>query len=292
MMRRRSGFGRRVRNSHVRFSIVTPSFRNSEWLKLCVASVADQAVAAEHIIQDAGSDDGTLDWLPRDPRVRAYVERDAGMYDAVNRGLRRAQGDVLAYLNCDEQYLPGALSAVAACLESQPQVEVLFGHAVVVDTDGNYLFHRKAQVPHLHHLWVSHLPTLSCATFFRRKIIDEYRLFFDPKLRDIGDGEWMLRVLQRRAPMAVLGQFTSAFTMTGTNMSRGENARREAREQARSAPLWARKLKWLLILQHRLRRLAGGVYFQKPFSYSIYDRSSGGRRVAHAVARPTSRWKY
>ena len=55
------------------------------------------------------------------------------------------------------------------------------------------------------------------------------------------------------------------FTMTGANLSRGENARREAREQARSAPLWARKLKWLLILQHRMRRLAGGIYFQKPF---------------------------
>jgi glycosyltransferase involved in cell wall biosynthesis len=275
----------------VRFSIVTPSFRNSQWLKLCIASVADQAVAAEHIIQDAGSDDGTLDWLPGDGRVKTFVERDTGMYDAVNRGLRRAQGDVLAYLNCDEQYLPGALSAVAACFESQPQFEVLFGDAVVVDADGNYLFHRKAQVPFRHHLWVSHLPTLSCATFFRRKVIDEYRLFFDPKLRDVGDGEWMLRLLQRRIPMAVLGQFTSAFTMTGANLSRGENARREAREQARSAPLWARKLKWLLILQHRLRRLAGGVYFQKPFSYAIYDRASGGRRVTHAVTRPTSRWK-
>jgi hypothetical protein len=71
----------------VKFSIITPSFRNSQWLKLCVASVADQqSVAAEHIVQDAGSDDGTLDWLTRDRRVQAYVEKDKGMYDAVNRG--------------------------------------------------------------------------------------------------------------------------------------------------------------------------------------------------------------
>src|ERR1043166_6286656 len=71
------------------FSIVTPSYRNSGWLKLCVASVADQGVQLEHIVQDAGSDDGTLDWLPHDPRVRAFVEKDQGMYDAVNRGLKR-----------------------------------------------------------------------------------------------------------------------------------------------------------------------------------------------------------
>ena len=74
----------------VDFSIVTPSFRNSKWLKLCIASVADQdGVTLEHIVQDAGSDDGTLDWLPQDQRVQVYVEKDNGMYDAVNRGFRR-----------------------------------------------------------------------------------------------------------------------------------------------------------------------------------------------------------
>src|ERR1700677_4908769 len=54
------------------FSIVTPSFRNSEWLKLCIASVADQqGVELEHIVQDSCSDDGTQDWLRNDRRVKA-----------------------------------------------------------------------------------------------------------------------------------------------------------------------------------------------------------------------------
>ena len=74
----------------MRFSIVTPSYRRSAWLKLCIASVADQGVELEHIVQDAGSDDGTLEWLPQDTRVKAFVEKDQGMYDGVNRGLRRA----------------------------------------------------------------------------------------------------------------------------------------------------------------------------------------------------------
>src|SRR4249920_605055 len=59
------------------FSIITPSYRQSDWLKLCIASVADQEVAAEHIIQDAGSDDGTQTWLPHDQRVKAFIEKDA-----------------------------------------------------------------------------------------------------------------------------------------------------------------------------------------------------------------------
>src|ERR1041385_9120485 len=92
----------------MKISVVTPSFRSSKWLKLCIASVADQpGVADEHIVQDSQSDEGTLDWLPQDRRVQAYIEKDQGMYDAINRGLARATGDLVAYLNCDEQYLPG-----------------------------------------------------------------------------------------------------------------------------------------------------------------------------------------
>ena len=74
----------------MRISIVTPSYRRSAWLKLCLASVADQQAEIEHIVQDAVSDDGTLDWLARVPRVKVFVERDQGMYDGINRGLRRA----------------------------------------------------------------------------------------------------------------------------------------------------------------------------------------------------------
>jgi glycosyltransferase involved in cell wall biosynthesis len=274
----------------VRFSIVTPSFRNSGWLKLCIASVADQGLAVEHIVQDAGSDDGTLDWLPHDPRVRAFVEKDAGMYDALNRGLRRAQGEILAFLNCDEQYLPGALAAVSDFFDRHPSVEVVFGDFVVVDAAGDYLFHRKVQTPLLYHTWISHLPVFTCATFFRRSIIHEHGLFFDPALRDVGDGEWMLRLLKRRTRMAALRRYTSVFTMTGANMSAGVNARREARDLARSAPAWARLLKGPLILQHRLRRLAGGVYFQKPFSFTLYTRSSSNQRLLQQVAKPRFRW--
>jgi len=97
----------------MQISIVTPSFRSSNWLRLCIASVADQqGVEVEHIVQDSCSDDGTQEWLPKESRVKAFIEKDQGMYDAVNRGFRRSTGQSLAYLNCDEQYLPRALQTV------------------------------------------------------------------------------------------------------------------------------------------------------------------------------------
>src|SRR5262245_14646350 len=79
----------------VRVSIVTPSYRSSVWLKFCISSVADQNAEVEHIVQDAGSDDGTLDWLSKDSRIRTFVEKDRGMYDAINRGFEKSSGDIL-----------------------------------------------------------------------------------------------------------------------------------------------------------------------------------------------------
>jgi glycosyltransferase involved in cell wall biosynthesis len=249
--------------------------------------VADQNVTSEHIVQDADSDDGTLDWLLRDARVKAFVEKDRGMYDGINRGLRRATGEVVAYLNCDEQYLPGTLTRVTDFFEKHPAIDMVFGDVIMVDAEGQYLRHRKMQTPQLYHTWTCHLSTLSCGTFFRRRLVSDENSLFNPALRDVGDGEWMVRMLRRGIQMAVLGEFTSVFTMTGANMSVGPNARRENRELFEAAPVLARKLRPLLILQHRARRLLGGMYFQKPFDYEIFTLKSPDQRQRFHVDKPT-----
>jgi len=268
------------------FSIITPSFRSGEWLKLCLASVADQNVPLEHIVQDAGSDDGTLDWLRADPRVKAVVEQDQGMYDAINRGFRRSSGEILAFLNCDEQYLPGALENAVAFFRENPGVDMVFGDVVVTDREGEYLWHRKMQVPLKYHTWTCHLSTLTCGMFFRRRLFFERNHTFNPVLRDAGDAEWMLRLLQDRVNMATLNQFTSVFTQTGKNMSAAPNALRENKTLRSSAPVLIRLARPGLIIHHRLRRLLGGMYSQGPFDYEVYTLASPKQRVRHHVAQP------
>ena len=273
-------------------SIITPSFRNSNWLKLCIASVADQTgVQVEHIVQDAGSDDGTLDWLLADRRVTAHVEKDAGMYDAINRGLRRSRGELLAYLNCDEQYLPGALPAVQEFFAGHPEVDVAFAYTVVVDTRGECLCYRKVVLPGKYHVQVCHLPVFTCATFFRRRVLDQHGLYFDSRWRDSGDAEWVLRLLDRRLHLAILPQYTSAFTRTGENLQTKPNARRERQEMFNAAPGWARMLAPVLSGLHWLRRGWHGNYCQRPFTYAIYTLDQPTRRVEFHVARPTFRWR-
>ncbi len=274
----------------MKFSIITPSFRNSEWLKLCIASVADQeGVELEHIVQDSCSDDATRDWLAGDARVKAFLEKDSGMYDAVNRGYRRATGDILAYLNCDEQYLPGALRTVNDFFEQHPQIEVMLGGTVVVNAQGNYICHRHSLTPKPLHIWFR-FPVLTSSIFIRRRVIHERGIFFDPRWRDLGDFHWMLALMKNAVPMAVCDSFTSVFTDTGENMNLRPNALREKKETAALTPLWIRWLKPVWIACHRLRRLAAGHFSLKPTSYFIYTLQSPERRVRFDVDKPTAVW--
>ena len=107
-----------------------------EWLKLCAASVADQhGVTFEHIVQDGGTGPALDEWASTRPSLRCFHERDQGMYDAINRGIRRATGEIFAYLNCDEQYLPGALRRVQQFF-ALSAAALLVWRAILIDQGG------------------------------------------------------------------------------------------------------------------------------------------------------------
>jgi glycosyltransferase involved in cell wall biosynthesis len=274
------------------FSIVTPSFRQLEWLKLCAASMADQeGVTLEHIVQDAGTGPELEAWVAEQPFLKLYVEKDKGMYDAVNRGLRRAAGEILAYLNCDEQYLPGTLATVADFFVQHPDVDVVFGDVVVVDATGRYVCSRRASMPKLYHAWVCTLPVFTAATFFRRRIIDENKLFFDDRWRQVGDAVWIVELLKKRVRVALLDRFAAAFTETGENLMLSSSGALEQKRHRESAPRWVQALRPFWIFQHRLRRLLRGMYMPSKLTYSIFTRASPTKRQTFKVDRPTSIWR-
>ena len=247
-------------------------------------------LAVEHIVQDAGSDDGTLDWLPGDARVQAFVEKDSGMYDAVNRGMRRARGEWCAYLNADEQYLPGALARVAAFFDTHPEVDVVFADAVVTDARGEYICQRKAQVPFRDQLWFR-MPVLTCAMFMRRRVFAGHGIFFDTTKKVAGDVMFVMELQKRGLKMAVLREFTSIFTETEGNLGVGGKADEEFLDIRAQMPVHVKKLLPLYLLYHRVRSVLSGIYQQAPFAYDCYTLASPGRRIRHEVAQPTQIWK-
>jgi len=169
---------------------------------------------------------------------------------------------------------------------------VLFGDAVVINPSGEYVCERRALTPQRLHILVSNnLSFLTAATFFRRGLLDRYNLFFDSNFRACGDAEWALRLLQAGVRMALLNEFTSAFTETGVNLIFGEKASREQRELNLSAPLWARVAAPLVVAHYWLRRWRAGYYRCRPHDYAIYTSDSLERRKTFRVEHPTYRWR-
>lgn len=227
----------------------------------------------EHIIQDAGSGKELCDWAATHPHIRFFEEADTGMYDAINRGLRRATGDVCAYLNCDEQYLPGALRRVSEFFELRRDVDVLFGDVVLVSETGWPLSYRRAILPDAAHLRASHLNTSSCATFFRRHLL-ERGLFFDPNWRAIGDLIWVNRLITHGAKMATLPEALAVFTFTGENLGTSATSREESDRWKATLGAGKKFAAMSAIVQHRMRKFLAGAYRRRDVEVAIYTHCS------------------
>ena len=121
-------------------SIVTPCLNAMKWLPAALESVRSQDYpGVEMVVVDGGSTDGTVEYLEglQWPGLRWVSEPDKGLSDAVNKGVAMATGDVVGWLNADDEYMPGALAAVGRAFEQQPAAEWLTGQCPIVDEAGN-----------------------------------------------------------------------------------------------------------------------------------------------------------
>lgn len=275
------------------FSIITPSYNMLDYLKRCAASVKDQeGVDFEHIVIDGGSVDGTVEWLGRNSRVKGISEKDNGMYDAINKGLRMAGGDIVAYLNCDEQYLPGTLAYVKEFFAKHPEVDIIFGDTLLIMPDGKLIAFRKGYKPRWVYIASAHLYLQSCSMFFRRRIIDD-GFFFDTRFRVIGDEEFVVRLLRGGYRACHVGRFLAAFTMTGKNLSEDERAVEEKKMAADEFPGYIRRFKWVINGVRFAEKFLSGAYFlATPLKYEIYNMENETRRKSFVVNKASFRWKW
>ena len=292
------------------FTIITPSFKQLDYLGCCIASVADQeGVTVDHIVQDAGSPGieefaekmgeqllrqyggekvsnlKTFELLhirtAHGYTLRIFKEKDEGMYDAINKGLKKGTGKIRAYLNCDEQYLLGALEVVQRFLQTRLNVEVVLGDVIIVGVDGEAICHRKMVKPGLAHTWTCHFGALTAGIFFREKLVNE-GLLFDTSYRAAADAEWFVRVLQSGKKVQPLRRTTSTFTESGENLGLSSTAKKERAKLDSSAPLYFRVLRPVWVLMHRLRRLWSGAHRPEDVTYEIYLPKKESRKVFNA----------
>lgn len=181
----------------MKFSIIIPSYNQAAYIRSTLESVLDQdGPDREVIVYDGGSQDGTLQILESfTDRVRWISEKDQGQTHAINKGLMEARGDILAYLNSDDIYYPGALQQVADCFETHPEVKIIYGNAQHIDGQGNQL------APYPTEPWNYHRLAQTCyicqpAVFWQRQIIQQFGLF-DQNLQYAMDYDYWLRVGNR-----------------------------------------------------------------------------------------------
>ena len=158
------------------FSVITPSFNQGPFLEGAIQSVLAQGDPDfEHLVLDNCSTDGTREVLARHPHLRTRIEPDSGQSDALNKGFREARGEVICWLNADDEYLPGAFAAVRRAM-SEPGVDVVFGEAEEVFFDGRPPVIRQPRFERREDLlfwWEKRVDLLQPAVFFRRRLVEE-----------------------------------------------------------------------------------------------------------------------
>lgn len=179
----------------MKISIVVPSYNQGDYVAATLDSILKSQgdIAAEVIVNDGGSTDRTVEVLKQyGDRIRWSSALDFGQTDAINRGLRQASGDICAYLNSDDVYMPGALKTVIGHFLDNPGCDLLYGDASHLYADGTFM-EAYPTAPWDYDRLFEQCYLCQPAVFWRRRLHRRMG-FFDERLNLGMDYEFWLRV--------------------------------------------------------------------------------------------------
>ena len=203
----------RILPSPPSISIVTPSFNQGHVLEETIRSVLEQGYPAlEYIVQDGGSTDGSVGILERYTSRLTYWESapDGGQSAAINLGMQRTTGEIMAYLNSDDLLLPGSLAYVADFFQTHPDVDVVYGHRVLID-EGSQEIGRWVLPPHDEHAiaFADFIPQETM--FWRRSAWERAGARIDESFQFAMDWDLILRFRDAGLTFRRLPRFLGAF---------------------------------------------------------------------------------
>ncbi len=195
-------------------SIITPSYNQGRFLEQTIQSVLSQDYPQlEYIIVDGGSTDGSVEIIRRyADRLAWWVsEPDQGQTDALNKGFSRARGEIFAWLNSDDTYLPGSISKAVAFLTANPQVAMVYADANLVDENGQVLGRFPSHQTDLSRLLKGYVHIPQQTTFFRADLWRQVGPL-DPSFKFAMDYDLWVR-LAKIAPLAYVPGLWANFRL-------------------------------------------------------------------------------
>lgn len=180
-----------------RVSIITPSYMRAGSIRMCLESVARQDYPdIEHIVVDGGSDDGTVDILREYEQTRGIQwvsEPDGGMYEAINKGLSMASGEIVAYLNTDDAYFPWTVRCAVETLQ-RSQADAVFGDLLLIDQQSQDTTVCVQFYETFDMFWYTFVTAIGQPTMFWRRRVTDLVGLFSSDYRLIADCEYWLRM--------------------------------------------------------------------------------------------------
>jgi glycosyltransferase involved in cell wall biosynthesis len=238
-------------------TIVTPSYNQARFLEATLRSVLEQDYPnIEYLVVDGASTDNSVEIIRKyADKIAWWVsEKDSGQSDAVNKGLRRARGEIVGWLNSDDVYQPGAIAAAVAAFRFHPEAGVVYGDALAIDADGktfNLMRARQYSLTDLIALNIICQP----AAFMRRSVLEHVE-YLNPAYHLLMDNLlWMC--MARIAPVVYVPQTWAAarYHDQAKNRTQGAAYGREAKvliDDLNSRPEFAE-----IIAANKKRILAG-----------------------------------
>lgn len=158
----------------MKISILTPSFNSGKYLQRAIDSVLNQECDNwEHIVVDGGSEDGTVDILKKNNHIIWISEPDRGQSDAMNKAFKMSEGDILGYLNADDEYQEGAFSKVIQFFNDNPNVDFLTGTVNRIYSEYEKYHGPRKQLMSILNLRPLTFPLNPVCYFYRRKVQEQ-----------------------------------------------------------------------------------------------------------------------
>ncbi|MBI3379821.1 glycosyltransferase [Candidatus Gottesmanbacteria bacterium] len=248
-----------------KISVITPSYNQGKFIQQTIESVLSQNYPnIEYVVMDGGSKDQTIKILEKYKDKLSWIsEKDKGQSDAINKGLKTTSGEIVAYINSDDYYIPGSFLTVGKFFSENKDAYWLTGKCKIVDEDGLEVrgvvtFYKDLFLKYLRFKNILYIVQFISqpATFWRRELLDQIG-FFEERLDYDMDYDYWLKIWQKYK-LYYLDEYLASYRVH--NLSKAVVSAKTQFETAYKITKRYTRSKLILVLHQMHAKLAQVIY--------------------------------